>query len=525
MPDHSPSLVEIVDFISHAESQFPVQEWTIDGLAVWPIVRIHVAFSLIALVYAETDNQVSRNQEFWHRSRGIARSLAKLITARHRDSRHNARIRPADVAFLITASARFFKVEGEWYQPYSDSFIKYLNDYGLASLSLEVASDGEYRIPRYRKSFFIQHRIYLLALMAVLKSRFMAPGNERLEGFTEFLAQLKSRFGYEGFNLKSLRRRVSQVFLYRDLYRRYLLKIRPSVGINDGYYALEAMGFSLACRELNILSIEIQHGVQGKNHFAYRTWSKFPTQGYALLPNIFWCWNEEDCQNIREWTNRIRDYHWPVTGGNPCLQIFSKRGEDLLSSLSGSFGQDRAGTLHILFTLQSFYELPTFLIEAVRNSPSEWVWLFRVHPQYWETREVVRKTITEEGLTNCLIEEASDVPLGVLLQRVDVHVTEFSSSVLEAHSMGVYSVVINQKGADLYGEKIRQGIVLEAYDSKKLIESILVQSRKRLPTGQNGRQNSALFREAVERVIIANALPKQRMITESEDQPIERRGT
>jgi len=52
---------------------------------------------------------------------------------------------------------------------------------------------------------------------------------------------------------------------------------------------------------------------------------------------------------------------------------------------------------------------------------------------------------------NVDIKNATDLPLMALLERVDIHIPLWSSTVLEAKQFGVPSIVVHENGQDLFG--------------------------------------------------------------------------
>ena len=58
----------------------------------------------------------------------------------------------------------------------------------------------------------------------------------------------------------------------------------------SAWYLPETMGIIASARELNISTIEVQHGKQGRFQAAYAGWNIFPENGYVNLPDNFWCW-------------------------------------------------------------------------------------------------------------------------------------------------------------------------------------------------------------------------------------------
>ena len=93
-------------------------------------------------------------------------------------------------------------------------------------------------------------------------------------------------------------------------FKRVLARVRPKLVFVTCWYATESMACILACNELGIPSIDIQHGIQ-EFHVAYARWNRVPNGGYELLPTYFWCWSEAEASVIRGWAGDL-SAHQPI---------------------------------------------------------------------------------------------------------------------------------------------------------------------------------------------------------------------
>src|SRR5207253_11421849 len=103
--------------------------------------------------------------------------------------------------------------------------------------------------------------------------------------------------------LPLVRKRVRWIRRMASFFRPRLERLRPSLAFVVNYYDARCMALILACRELGIRSVDIQHGVQGELHGAYGSWRRVPAGGYAVLPSIFWCWSGDEARTLRAWTD------------------------------------------------------------------------------------------------------------------------------------------------------------------------------------------------------------------------------
>ena len=105
------------------------------------------------------------------------------------------------------------------------------------------------------------------------------------------------------------------------------------------------------------------------------------------------------------------------------------------------------------------------LFNAIQNSPKDWKWWFRFHPQYPDAQGKVLTKLAKYNFENVITQNVTEYPLPLILKNMDLHVTEFSSTVLEAEMMGVPSILLSETGADLFNKQIESGIA--KYSSSK----------------------------------------------------------
>ncbi len=492
--------LRVLEFFDSIEQYLPVTEWSVDGIPAWPVLRNLLAFRLYTSEF-NSDNQIAKYTGAG-RVRQVLRSVARSVAIKLGDSARNASIPMGgvDVLFLSISSTRFFKVDGEWYNPYVDSFAKHLQDHGLTALDLETTQDGEYRYPRFGPSILIQNKLFRVAASA---RAFRRLGEEKLPGFDEFAARYRDCFNADPCYLRGyLRARMRQTLGFREYFRSVLERARPGAVLVTGYGSTETMALIAACWERRIPSYDIQHGVQGEHHFSYRTW-KLPKEGYTLLPSHFWCWDDNAAASINRWASASGGRHVAFKGGNPCLEIFTKDGASLSERLAEKHPSSPPRR-NILYTLQAAYALPPFVLDTIRRSPPEWTWWLRVHPQYWETREPIRRSLEGQGIRNFIIDDASDNPLASVLSLMDVHATEFSSSVLEAAEIGVPSVVLSERGKGLFGPQVASGIARVALTAEGFLSALDAQFRYRDEHAGTASGHARLFektcRDLAERV-------------------------
>ena len=223
-------------------------------------------------------------------------------------------------------------------------------------------------------------------------------------------------------------------------FARYTLRrIRPSHVFVTCWYTVENMAMAHACQETRIPCIDLQHGVQGPAHLAYGAWKALPTDGCSTIPSFFWCWDEASARNIRSWAPS--GHHEAFVGGSPWLEQDDHEGT--VASASGEV---------VLYTLQPVDRpLPDDLTTAIRNDPYERHWVFRLHPNAPQHRELITSWAEQAGIIDRVsLEDPRVTPLQLSLRRAALHITLFSSVILEASYLGVPSIALHPNAAVLF---------------------------------------------------------------------------
>jgi len=431
---------EILEKIRNLENTYPVQTWKLYGFHIWPVIRISYGLKLMRENFLSSENQLSSANSS-HASDAINIISTSLLNS-FKDSTQNQKLnKKYNLVFLNASSTRYFQINKKWYNPFSDSFIKYFEEEDLNSLVLEYPDVN--KIPRYNPSKYIGTGISLMSLNALIEKKIERIDLSLLNKFDEFLSEVNLRSDF--FLIKILR-----VYNYSVYFERILKKAKPSLVIVEGFYSYIAMGMVLAANRLGIKCVDVQHGVQSENDFLFSHWDNLPDKGYEVLPDIFWCWSDEEKINISQWAKSTNLYS-ANTGGNPVLEIDEENNDEADEQL---FNSD---DVKILYTHQADFELSELFVKILKSSPDNWKWYIRFHPQYPEAAEKISQILPSYNLKNIFTDKISELPLPVVLKEMDLHVTEFSSTVLEAETLGIHSIILSEYGSSLFNKQIERG--------------------------------------------------------------------
>lgn len=453
---------QFIEWLRGVEADFPVASWTVRGVHVWPLIRLSLYSNF------QSGTRTHSLGAGWRRlGRTAAKDLAAWARAYIVDRRSNRRPwERADAVFLGSSIGRRPLVEGRRYDPRSGPYVELLNGLGAECLVWEMSPFGDYNVPRYTPSFFVQPHI--MALRTLCHVMPLAEDRVELQGYEEFLGRVRSaRLDFPHGDMMRLRRDVLFLRRLADKFAEWLQRSRARLGFiaNTG---LQEQAFCLACREVGIVSVEVQHGVQGDLQTSYGSWIAIPPNGWETRARVFWNWDDESAAAINRWAVCAPESHVAVNGGDPWREMWmdgsselSRRTDRIIEERMRASGAER----HILVTLGSRGDpVPEALLEVIRSSPPSWCYWFRAHPVNQSTRRLeAERVLAPIGVDPRLMEFATEAPLHALLRRIDCHLSVGLSTVItEAAAHGVPSLACSEEASDFFREEAATGMLLVA---------------------------------------------------------------
>jgi hypothetical protein len=474
---------DFMNLLGELESRFPVDEWIVDSVRVWPVARVHLYYGFFEHQYF-ADRPVRagivKATDLPRLARRIGRSAWRYLQCSVSDFRNtHYRNGPHDAMFL-NYNTYMTRLNGRWYSRVCDPLVEQLSARGLSSLML--TGGYEYATPRFTKSRFIQPHLMVHRLMGMAAKRPRHNPRAMLRELEDH-AKASGLFSESFSLLAPVENHTRQIIGIARYFKRVLAEVRPKAVFVTCWYGTESMACVLACTELGIPTIDIQHGSQDF-HVAYDRWNRVPDAGYELVPTFFWCWSESEASTIRSWAGRL-PVHQPIVGGNPFLERWITGNDETVRAydeILTRLKEPSKGKVQILYTLNGSTkdEIKTIvdIIEAVARSGIETHFWIRLHPIALDQKGVICRTLEEHGLRNVDVENATVLPLYAILRHIDVHITEFSSVVIEAQAFGVPSVT-GEQGLIWFPNQIATGWAVVARSLPEWVSGIRLQLNRR----------------------------------------------
>ena len=459
MTDYHLRFLALVDEI---ERTYPVTDWRVGDIPVWPLARIWLYQDLYWQDNATgpVDGRAARQPRVsvrvLHALSQAATPITNIWKGRNNIRHLLVRPRPAHALFFDDGVS-LDRIDGVWRDPLLEPLMAELHQDGRSMLLMQRGN--LIRLPRTAPVLAantIENWGELLA--AGLRQA------NRLAGVFpkhELVARFLERNGVPAHTVgpSFLRKRAAQVSAIARGFERVLEVVRPSIC----FIVTSASGhaLTLACRRRGVLSVELQRSGLGARH-ERSCWSAIPENGYPLLPAVFWTWTENDAAAIEGWTTRMQlPWHRSICGGHPQLsawfddldpqtQAFDAKIEDLRSA--------HPGKLDILVALQNhgnYIELWNELAALIERAPSDWRWWLRRHPFAGSDKELGRLLTVRRP--NVLIQEASSFPLPALLRHMDAFVSLRSGAAVEASMFGLKPIFLSPVARELFPNLFEAG--------------------------------------------------------------------
>jgi len=426
----------ICDALARLERDNAVNEINLQGFELWPLIRFCIWAELIRPTSAIPRDGVGRPNS----GRRIG---AYLIQAFHITSRLAPRAHPGVTSLFIShpINLQVLPSAGLWFDRIVDPL------YFLARNRERV--EKLYVAPVIQGADLYFPARYLRPMRPVLTEGYSSLRNRLVDLYQQ--AGLPPSSVDVGFarawkRFARWHRHASKFFdASPDLRKVYL----------SNWYFPEMMGLIAAARDRGILTIDVQHGKQGRYQSMYSWWTCIPHEGYRLLPDHFWCWGRPSCEHILA-SSPDRKRHRPIAGGFPWPDFYRR----FLSRETPSSIDDAKESRRVLVTLQGpvsghLEPIPDFIINHLRSDASLGdVFVFRGHPNFTQSKAYCEQRLHDVPPERYAIDDGRPNLYDELLRSTH-HITAFSSCCYEAEMFGVPTLLFGSEAYAIYEEEIK----------------------------------------------------------------------
>lgn len=446
---------ENVEFLVNIESKLPVEEWKANGRFVWPIIR--------GIIAAYNRNGYIAEAEKGAKFLNRLRNLFKEVRGISKFPIYNPfnRSKKSVLIFHDNYDRNILLDDGSYYDKCLDPFVDCFEHKNKSILNIEQ-SRGKKVVKTYSR---VECADIFFLLVRICNILYPQKASLYLPQYNEFLKCMPNDLKNK-LTIKKIQHAVGLINRLSIIMKYIIQAHKVKLVLFDCWYDVYRMAWSLACHDLGIRAVDVQHGrAGGTGHDFYTGWTKFPkNEKYEMLPNIFWTWTHEDKEAICDWnTNTEIAYN----GGKPInmvIERIKKHAHILnLDNLSPQMPV-------ILLTLQWGTIYPKWFVNFIKKYSEKYIWLIRCHP----TKDTLQDRFISElrNVSNVYIDGVENILLELLLKRVNIHVTSSSSVIVDAAMVGIYSIMINRKFVTSFSNYIKKGILITAFSSNELQNGI-----------------------------------------------------
>lgn len=461
---------DIFSLITEIESKYSKEIISLDSES-WPLVRIYI---INFLQNKQKFNKKSSTKAFKDRLSFILKKL-KVIPSQISIKKyfHSNEILESKNIFFSRSHFLDKLSSGKFFDRIIDPF--FLTSSANIKSSKFYLDNKFLKYNLFAKGFFFQRNKFLIFL-----PKFSNKKIRNLEYdckyFLELFIKETNQESINQFLLKDFQRTLKSYLNAKDNAKKFLKKFKflKKIFISS-WYAPDAMGIIAAANELQIQTIDIQHGKQGKYQAAYCGWDFIPKNGFLNLPRFFWCWGEKSVDNILG-KKKSRANHLPMLVSYPWPIWYQ-------TFISKKASEKNKSKIRLLFTMQwkkgntIIEPLEDGLLELIKYydanfktlNKQEFHLCIRIHPQkikeslsYLEERlgnlyysKIISYSSNSE---NCLFDD---------LVWANHHLTNFSSCAIESLYFNLKSAVYGKLAYEIYQEEIQNNSLFFLNDCSK----------------------------------------------------------
>jgi hypothetical protein len=456
---------EFITDLHRLESDLDFKKFRVGGIDYWPLIRTAIWMNYRQNYLSENNYtfRVIRNDFF----RKLSTFLYSLVTGNlFYLFGSKTKIERADVLFFgdVSSLRAASKVKG----CYSDYFFDPLIEKFKGNRSFFIVRQN-FSFVRPMKGL---HNYYLIGFDFIRYSLGSLFISEKRIISSEFISEYNLMVDYSGYlkdfipSIRYLFRHIRMTHSFTSLMLKYLKDVDPKLVFLTHYNSHLSTSIIFVAKAMGIPVVDVQHGVINHLHPSY---SYLNRDVYNLnsIPSAFLLNDKRSCEILAKWvpSNRIT----VVTRVRVAPTEASRF--KLESSLLESIEKMALGSKLVLITLSWENGVNELLLDVVNKSSGMAYFMFRLHPSTTLIEEKeLRKIIGCEICTdNYHIHCAKELSLELILEKIDVHVTDCSTVVLEALKFRRKSIVISRIGVEYYKDLLHSGVILYAPSSLVLM--------------------------------------------------------
>ena len=431
---------DVCDLIKLIESNLKLHKWYCSSINLWTVVRN----SLVTLILTSRGSISMPTQESYFQKTILLKTLCIAKDAFIGLIQINIIIlanlfKKASVLLVGDGISKSF-VSDKWVDKFLDPLRYYYDLKNINTLFLDVNKSPHkplyskvFNIDKIEKMSYFFSRLYL-----IFQNKQILDSVERTT-----LKYYLDQFGIDSsdWTVKNITIKYYQIVILSFFFKIILKSIKVKKIYIVAYYNLYGYALCRAAAQLNIKSIDIQHGIL-ENHPAYQFFGDINFKN-SLLPDLFWVWDRHAHRAfIKNNTTSFLKYHRSFPGGLP-WNLWKNEEKFRIDRMDVEPFFD-SSKVNILVSMQPEFfgrNLWENLIPIIEKNTNCFWWI-RKHPAFSNDCYQLNN-IDCADYSNVNFIDAYRLPIYTLLDHCDLHITTDSSSALDADKLNVPTIFLS----------------------------------------------------------------------------------
>lgn len=443
---------ELVQRFLAAEKEYNLFEaYSNEEIPLWFLLRFPVWSSIILVKKLNLSQAWSSYKEQTLKSQfniGL-RILKGTIT-------HNPFVGLKEHDFLFLGSQKMEEISGYFYDIYMDYLLLTLEEYTCLNL---IRTGGKHYHPHVTKNI---KYLDAVNLMTLIKSKIFKKNKVILNQIKGILGIFSDRFDIEmNMDTEANRLYFDKVFNYieyKKAFEKILIKVRPKVIFETSHYGIKSIAVNITSHEMNIPTIELQHGIINQYHIGYNYVNLKSGNIYPPLPRYIFLFGEY-------WKKACK---LPIYEQNKIVTGFPH-----FESRRKVIGKISKKSKQILFLSQRLIgiELAKIAYDLARKISEEYRIVYKLHPaEYFDWKE--RYEWLSELPNVEIPDKDSKKSLYHLFAESEAQVGVFSTAIYEGLGFNLRTFVVNLPGHEYMNDLIESGFVSLVSSVDEIIEGL-----------------------------------------------------
>lgn len=272
----------LIDKFIQFEENLNLFELQINGISFWPIIR----FRVYSLIYQQVNNT-----QINHPKKSVFKSIILIIKSSFQALINSPFFLKKKSTIILNHPRKIINEYGF----YECKYTEHLTNHD--AYVFEAPFQDRHLRPTKTKNLYYLDTILYMGRIGSMLGLLRQLKNKDDNTLHDLKKSILEEFNIEILNLHSLALKLTFKHLTISYLASLILKrIKPMQIITTIAYSDINMPFIEQAKKMGIKTIEVQHGIMGKEHVAYNFLRK---QNFNWYPDEIWVWNEFWATNSR----------------------------------------------------------------------------------------------------------------------------------------------------------------------------------------------------------------------------------